>query len=136
MKWKLYYGDGRTFSDRDGPWQSAPALNVQALVVEDKETGWVLEEGSGNVIQNYAWWPGADRPWGLDYYGTLDYLVHIKVLPAGESVSTLSLQDLMDSGLKLGRSIDTPRFREILKAARDDTYFPFKSARLRRERAD
>lgn len=29
--WKVYYGDGSTFSDQDGSPELAPALNVQAI---------------------------------------------------------------------------------------------------------
>lgn len=31
--WKLFYGDGRTFSSNDGTWDDAPAQDVQIVVV-------------------------------------------------------------------------------------------------------
>jgi hypothetical protein len=31
IRWKIYYGDGTTFSNRDGLPENAPALNVQAV---------------------------------------------------------------------------------------------------------
>lgn len=31
LGWRLWYGDGSTYSNRDGSWADAPADNVQAL---------------------------------------------------------------------------------------------------------
>lgn len=134
MKWKLYYGDGSTFSDEDGSWEDAPALDVQALVCEDSDVGYELNEGSDGWIQNYIWWPEASRPWGVDAYGSLDYLVEVGALELGEPISTMSLQDLIDAGMKIGRSINSKRFEEIHQRAARDDYFPAKSARTRMER--
>lgn len=134
MRWKLYYGDGTTFCDADGSWEEAPSRNAQALVTEDDDAGFQLNEGSDGWIQNYVWWPGALRPWGVDRFGTLDYLVEVRALNVGDTIATLSLLDLAVSGVKIGRSIGTKRFLEIHAQAAADDYFPSKSARLRGER--
>lgn len=136
LKWKLYYGDGYTFSDQDGEWEDAPSLNVQALVTEHPDVGYELNEGSSGWLQNYVWWPGANRPWGVDSYGTLDFLVAVHALAPGQTIVLLTLDELIQAGVKLGRSIDTPRFREIRALAGSDDYFPAKSARTRKERSE
>ena len=33
-KWRVYYGDGSIFSDKDGDPKDAPSLNVQAITCE------------------------------------------------------------------------------------------------------
>lgn len=134
LRWRLYYGDGTTFSDSDGPWDAAPSLNVQALITESDEVGYEVNEGSGGFIHNYIWWPGEAYPWGVDQYGTLDYLVAVGALAEGDSMTTLSLADLTAAGVKLGRSISTDRWREIISTARADDYFPTKQGRTRAER--
>jgi len=134
MKWKLYYGDGTTFCDEDGAWEDAPSRNVQALVTDHKDVGYEVNEGSDGWLQNYIWWPGAAAPWGTDSYGTLDYLVEVGALEMGEPISSLSMQELIDAGVKIGRTINTSRFVEIHMEAAHDDYFPPKSARTRKER--
>lgn len=133
-KWKLYYGDGSTFSDSDGSWEDAPARNVQALVTDHKDVGYEVNEGSSGWLQNYIWWPGEAAPWGADEYGTMDYLVEVGALELGEPMNSLSLQEIMDAGVKIGRTINTSRFMEIYREAINDDYFPPKSARARKER--
>lgn len=34
MKWRIYYDDGRTFSNEDGELKDAPSFGVQAIVCE------------------------------------------------------------------------------------------------------
>jgi len=34
VRWRVYYGDGSTFSDEDGTLQDAPAFGVQAIVCQ------------------------------------------------------------------------------------------------------
>lgn len=36
--WKLFYGDGRTFSSNDGTWDEAPDQNVQLVMVYEMKT--------------------------------------------------------------------------------------------------
>jgi hypothetical protein len=134
LRWKLWYADGTAYADADGPWADAPGVGVQALIVEDDDTGWTCEEGSAGTVHNYVWWPGADRPWGVDHYGTLDYLVAVGALEPGAPVTVLALEDLVAVGVKVGRSIDTPAFEAIAARARADDYFPAKSALRRGER--
>jgi len=37
--WRIYYADGSTFSDPDGPWDDAPADGVVCVVVRDEDFG-------------------------------------------------------------------------------------------------
>lgn len=76
MCWHIYYGDGSTFSDEDGPPSFAPALDVQVIGYSDpiiaREVGAVLLFG-----KDYYWW---DRwAWfGGDLFGLMDYLMRAR----------------------------------------------------------
>lgn len=72
MRWRIYYGDGSTFTDRDGSAYDAPPSNAQVLAVEDSQapTGFALWHGK----DAYYWNP--DFGWiGCDYAGMWDYLL-------------------------------------------------------------
>lgn len=69
-RWRLYYGDGSTFSSADGPPFDAPPANVQVVVCQDSSTptGFNLRHG----LDAYYWrddvgWQGCDVPGLWDY---------------------------------------------------------------------
>ena len=116
MNWKIYYGDGSTFSSQDGsPW-IVPARDVQVIVMIDKDHGWRTQAGS-----DYYVWDGRDgetRWWGLkDDFALYDYLI--------------------DPGYKrvlFGRTITSDQFSKIFKQATEDPDFPQKTAFANKER--
>lgn len=76
MRWRIYYGDDSTFSDRDGaPWQ-APAVDVQFIIMErfgNPDHPFKVMTGSGS----YCW--SADYGWkSTDEIGMYDYLFFYK----------------------------------------------------------
>ena len=133
--WRLYYGDGGTFDDLDGPWASAPYRDVQYLLHRDP-----LPEGHprhvGSVAWTgdfYLWYPGEGYPWAVDWAGLLDYLAEI----GGRTDlrgSDLSLDYLHARGVKLGRTLAEQRWSEVRERAMGDPDFP-KSARRSAGRA-
>lgn len=72
-KWRIYYGDGSTFSHEDGPPSAAPPLNVQVIsyasAVIAQEVGVELLFG-----KDYYWFEH-DEWFGGDLFGLFDYLV-------------------------------------------------------------
>ena len=44
-KWKIFYGDGATFSSDDGDIKDAPATNVQIIVQAHDDTGRYHQSG-------------------------------------------------------------------------------------------
>lgn len=73
-RFRIYYGDGSTFSERDGSPFDAPSANVQVVAVQSgNEKGfdlWHFKEG-------YYWNP--DFGWiGCDMAGMWDYLLMFK----------------------------------------------------------
>lgn len=77
LKWRIYYGDGSTYSNRDGSAFDAPAENVQVIAIAlDTEKGWGLVHGgeSDRGCDVYFYrddsWFGSDR----DGHGFASYL--------------------------------------------------------------
>lgn len=74
MQWKIYYGDGSTFSDRDGSPYDAPIVNVQviAFALPTSPTGFGLIHGKDVYVwdDNLANWQGTDAPGMWDYLMT------------------------------------------------------------------
>lgn len=109
MEWKIWYGDGSTFSSQDGDVTDAPALNVQIIVQHDQDIGRVNQTGADYYIQREGRW------WGVDIFGLFDYL--------------------MECGtVKFGRTVDSRRFRQIFHQAETDPDFQARSGFRRGER--
>ena len=115
MNWKIYYGDGTTFSDQDGTPFIAPARDVQVIVMNDKNHAWRTQAGN----DYYVWDDRGDgaRWWGVDQFGMYDYLI--------------------DPGYKrvlFGRTVTSNQFDNIFRLASNDPDFPKKTAFANRER--
>jgi hypothetical protein len=107
--WKIFYGDGSTFSSTDGDLTDAPSTNVQIIVQENESTGHYNQSGSDYYIWRDDHW------WGVDIFGLFDFL--------------------MESGLvKFGRTIESSKFTKVYRQAKDDPDFPPRSAYLPKER--
>lgn len=109
MRWKIFYGDGSTFSSGDGTPDDAPALNVQCIVQVDEEVGrYILSR------RDYYWYEG-DTWYGGDIFGLFDFLIRRSLV-------------------KFGRMIGDEEFKGFLRIAAEDSDFPRKSAWKRDER--
>lgn len=126
LRWRLYYGDHSTF---DGEWMDAAGLNVVGLLVPSDAGGTYIYHSDF-----YAWAPWAKFPWGTDQWGVLDILLKKGVIRPDQPISTVSLQDLWDAGVKLGRSYDNDQWRELYALMKNDPDFPRKSNPLAGER--
>lgn len=125
--WRLYYGDGSTFSDLDGSWGEAPWRDVQALNTLDPDLG--REVDIPRYGRNfYLWAPWAEKPWAVDWAGLMDFLLEVEAIDDATTLAEVRLQTLADHGVKLGRSINNHEFRDVLAAAISDPDFPTKSA--------
>lgn len=97
MTWKIYYGDGSTFSSDDGSREEAPARGVQVIIQDDSDIVWTTETGG----DYYVWRDG--RWWAVDQFGLYDFLI--------------------ESGLvKFGRTITTPEFQDVFEQARKEAH--------------
>lgn len=111
--WAVVYDDGTVFTDKDGSPEDAPSFGVIACVSPCEELG-------REVIHGWDWYYFNEEFgcfWGCDLHGLLDRL----------------LNNLAVSAVKQGRSIYTPKFRELHKMACEMEGFPKKSARSKRE---
>lgn len=94
LNWRIYYGDGSTFSSWDGQPGDAPALNVQAIASED------LEIGRRTASRYDFYWFDAGAWYGGDLFGLFDYL-----------------QRVSPSIVKFGRAVPRATFTAILARA-------------------
>lgn len=131
-KWKIYYADGSTFSAADGDWQDAPARGIIAVNVLSDEVGREVQLGK----DYYVWWPDASYPWSVDKTGLWDFLYEVKSPLAGKPLGNEHFDDLIQLGVKYGRSMDTPDYKEYMHEVLDDPEFPPKSAQTPMEQLD
>ena len=115
LRWKVFYGDGSTFTDEDGPPELAPKRNVQAVGQECHDHGSVICRCDDFYI--WAEFDGRYQWQGVDYFGLWDYLI--------------------DPGSKVvlfGRTIGNREFKALTGKIYDDPYLPGKSGYYAGER--
>ena len=75
MRWRIYYGDWKTFSDRDGePWD-APCVNVQSVAKENVRGSPPVKVKDG---KDAFYWDKEMGWMGCDTLGLWDYLMLYK----------------------------------------------------------
>ena len=112
-RWKIFYGDGSTFTDKDGRLELVPKCNVQGIAVEDDTLGRRIESSE----DFYIWTPENGGWRGANHFRMAEYL--------------------MEPGYKLvlfGRTLDDMDFRKLWDRISRDTYLPPKSGFTRKER--
>lgn len=111
LKWKIWYSDGSTYSESDGPLENAPKCGVIVVAQTDETVGRKLDRSCDYyVLHDYGLR-------GVDQFGLYDYLTQ--------------------PGYKLvffGRTVSDKQWSEIWDAAANDPDLPAKSAYTRRER--
>lgn len=112
MDWKIYYGDGSSFSSNDGPVWDAPPHNVVAVRHKTENGSQTLNTWDWYIYRSDVGW------WGVDMMGMVDQVMHFANLV---------------HGVKQGRCVPDEQFQEIMRTARSDTDFPEQTARAKRE---
>lgn len=106
VTWRIYYGDGSTYSNLDGPPSSAPPWNIQIILERTEKEGVVRLSG-----KDYYWFDDDLGQWSAgDFAGALDYLVRC-------------------TSIKLARSMRTSDFDALFTQSMHDPDFPKKSLR-------
>ena len=96
LEWKIYYGDGSTFSSEDGPPDDAPTLDVQVVAQRDETVGTKLVPS-----KDFYWWRDG-RWYGGDLFGLFDHLVR------------------HGGCVKFGRYISDERYHAAMRRAKTD----------------
>jgi len=105
--WRVFYADGVTYSDADGPTEDAPGQGVLVIAQADPDVGRELRYGSDFYV-----WDGG-RWLGVDQFGLWDYLAR----PGWRKVLA-------------GRTVGPREMEEAYRAALEDPSLPAKTARL------
>ena len=109
MKWKIWYGDGTTFTGEDCKPEDVPKQNAQLVVIEDKEHGRVICKSDDFYI--WDMYDGLMSWQGCDYFGYVDYMMR----PGSKIVL-------------FGRTLGNVDYRNLVQKAFDDDYLPQKTA--------
>lgn len=140
-EWRIYYGDGSTFSDEDGHPRNAPGENVAVIVRRHEVVGRAL-------CARRDFYAFHDGEWyGHDHIGLVDFAIRkgIAAVEGFEGGTTFRVYTtavdfiglvytLKDLGVvKLGRTLPNAVFTDIMARAATDPGFPRKSGRLRQE---
>jgi len=109
MHWRIYFADGRTFSDADGHPHESPGRYALVIVQRDDRCGRVLIHGfDWYVLDSAGQWHGCPERADVDEY-MLD-------LPA-RCVRVIK-----------GFGVPDPAFADVMRRAKADPDFPPKSA--------
>jgi hypothetical protein len=131
ITWRIYYTDGTTFDNEDGPASAAPAIGVQVIAQADDTVGRVLVQGGDYYWMHQGQW------FGGDVAGVYAYLLSTgRLLPGARFRHAFDLLEWMTgTGLvKLGEMLRPAAFVQIYHRAYDDPDLPPKSAFHPRER--
>jgi len=107
LKWRIYYGDEKTYSDQSGLLCASPAYNVQAVVQADRDVG-------RQILSGFDWYILKNK-----WYGILD-------IPSLLDQAINCLDDIYI--VRMGRLIPSRQYKEIMRRAKYDPGFPAKSA--------
>lgn len=96
LKFKIFYGDGTTYSNKNGPPERAPKRNVQLITVEDDVIGRRIEATNDYYAYTSHGWRGCDR------FGLFDYLIEpgVKLVLFGRSLSDVEYKTIRDKAVK------------------------------------
>ena len=113
MRWKIFYVDGSTFSNKDGNPEDARGWGVAAIVQEDEVVGVQVH----HQRDFYCFAPEFGGWYALDYFGFAQYLAR----PGFKIV-------------KLGEVMPTKEYSKLVGSLHKDPDLPTKSARYEWER--
>ena len=92
MLWRVYYDDGRTYSDEDGALEDAPGDGVIAIAQIDPDVGRHILHMKDFYYREHSRW------YGCDIYGLFDYLRRLgwKKVIAGRNTTSSNYHAIMD----------------------------------------
>jgi hypothetical protein len=95
IRWRVYYGDGTTFSDQDGLPEDAPTTNVMCCAWYDEDNRRRLAHAA-----DYYWFEDG-RWYGSDLFGLWDYLARpgLKIVKFGRMIGDLQFREVMSTAM-------------------------------------
>lgn len=100
LNWRIYYGDGSTFSSDDGLPQDSPPWGVVAIVSRNGDDPREISVMMGTGF-DYFVWDGVDW-WGGDFVGLIDRLATrtAHVVCFGRTITTDQYQKVTQKASK------------------------------------
>lgn len=126
LAWKIWYGDGKTFSSADGSWVDAPGELVVCVTYSEIATVKTWTRRILNSMDVYVWVPGDAYPIGTD--DLYAQLLRMKVEPPSPWPSPPVLRERLEDldvrrFVKFGALVGEQEWSDILCAAGDDKDF-------------
>lgn len=107
-RWKIFYGDGSTFSCEDGTPARAPCLNVQVIIQDDPRVVWKPIVGADYYV--FEALDDKEAQWrGVDLFGLWEYLFSYpgyKIAKAGKTLHQIDYNEIWRNAVndpKFGR---------------------------------
>lgn len=95
VDWRIYYGDGATFSNEDGPPEQAPAGGVIAVAWYDEDNRRRLAHGTDYYIFDDGRWMGVDASGFWQYMAEPGF----KFVKLGRMVGDLKFRSVMSKAM-------------------------------------
>ena len=89
-QWRIYYGDGSTFSDAEGAPSDAPALDVQVIA---QAAGIAI--GRRTVSRYDYYWCEAGEWYGGDLFGLYDFLMRSGLVKFGRAMPSAAFEAIL-----------------------------------------
>ena len=101
MQWKIYFGDGSTFSSDQGSPSDAPTHNIQIILEATEKEGVIRLAG-----KEYYWHDDDLGQWCAgDYSGMMDYVLRCTTVKVARSMRTCDFDALFQV------CVDDPDFK-------------------------
>jgi len=95
IDWRIYYGDGSTFSSEDGAAEDAPPGGVICVAWYDEDHRRRLAHGSDYYIFDAGRWSGVDASGFWQHLGEPG----AKIVKLGRMIGDLKFRDVMSKAM-------------------------------------
>jgi len=95
IQWRVYYGDGSTFSDEEGSPEMAPGCGVMCIANYDEDNRRKLAHSTDYYFFDAGRW------YGCDIFGLWDYLsrVGLKIVKFGRMIGDNQYRAVMSQAM-------------------------------------
>ena len=101
LNWRIYYGDGTTYDETDGPAEEAPAWGTVAVVTRNSNDPREIVSVQGTGFDYFVYDKNNDW-WGADFIGLIDRLADrsAKVVCFGRTIEPHKYEQIIAKSVK------------------------------------
>ena len=100
MNWRIYYDDGSTYSDEEGPAELAYPWGVVSVVTRDPKDEREVTSVQGTGFDYFVF--DGQEWWGVDFIGLVDRLASrtAEVVCFGRTINTTDYENIIAKSVK------------------------------------